>query len=99
MVSLLWALPSDLDPAFDGDGKALTDIMPGNDQAGGMSIQLEDGKIVVVGSSNQDFVVVRYNPDGSLDRTFGMDGKVVTNIGASDEAYAVAIQDVIAYAA
>ena len=44
-----------------------------------------DGKIVVAGQSynglNYDFGVVRYNYNGSLDTTFGNNGKVITNFG------------------
>jgi uncharacterized delta-60 repeat protein len=63
-----------------------------------MAIQT-DGKIVVAGttttaSGNSDFFLVRYHPDGSLDKTFSGDGKVRTDFGSSshDEANAVAIQ-------
>ena len=50
-----------------------------------MAIQA-DGKLVVVGAtyqnndfSGEDFVVARYNPDGTLDRTFGSRGRVRTD--------------------
>src|SRR5262249_20460037 len=56
-----------------------------------------DGKIVAAGStgvSNTDFALVRYNPNGSLDNSFGSAGKVTTEIspGQPDDAYAVAVQ-------
>jgi uncharacterized delta-60 repeat protein len=56
-----------------------------------------DGKIVVAGhslnSSNFDFALARYNPDGSLDASFDTDGKVTTDFSNSnDYAFAVAIQ-------
>src|SRR5262249_46684391 len=49
-----------------------------------------NGKIVVAGTSTSaatynDFAVVRYNPDGSLDTTFNGTGKVTTDIGSSDD--------------
>jgi uncharacterized delta-60 repeat protein len=58
---------------------------------------MPDGKVVVVGSTyngaDLDFVVVRYNTDGSLDDTFGDHGIVTTGFGFGDDiAYAVAIQ-------
>jgi len=34
-----------------------------------------DGKIVAAGGSNSRFALVRYNPDGILDTTFGGDRK------------------------
>ena len=43
--------------------------------------------------SKHDFALVRYNTDGSLDTTFGSDGKVTTAIGSgTDVARSVAIQ-------
>ena len=43
--------------------------------------------------SNDDFALVRYNTDGSLDTSFDSDGKVTTAIGSgNDYAYSVAIQ-------
>jgi uncharacterized delta-60 repeat protein len=51
-----------------------------------------DGKIVVVGGSD-NFLVHRYNSDGSLDTSFDGDGKVITDLGNVDEmAKTVAIQ-------
>ena len=48
-----------------------------------------DGKIVVAGyslnGSNDDFALVRYNADGSLDTTFGGAGKVITPVGSSHD--------------
>ena len=66
-----------------------------------MAIQPLDHKIVAVGtsypdsgSSHSDFAVVRYNQNGTLDNSFGTNGKVTTDIGADtrDAATAVAIQ-------
>ena len=41
---------------------------------------------------NFDFVLARYNADGSLDASFDGDGRVFTDFGFSDVAYGVAIQ-------
>ncbi|MGC2237624.1 MAG: hypothetical protein WA584_15785 [Pyrinomonadaceae bacterium] len=83
-----------LDTSFDDDGMVLTDIASGG-AANAVTIQ-PDGKIVAAGSaqnSNQDFAVVRYNADGSLDTSFDGDGKVTTPVGAnSDVASSVAVQ-------
>ena len=63
--------------------------------ANGVAIQ-NDGKIVVAGfcSSNgiEQIAVVRFNPDGSLDRTFNGTGKVTTAIGKESRASSVALQ-------
>jgi uncharacterized delta-60 repeat protein len=83
--------PSGLDASFDGDGKVTT-AFGGDDTA--MALQ-PDGKIVLVGGSTSDFVLARYNADGSLDSTFDGDGQVTTSIlsGITEEsARGVAIQ-------
>ncbi len=85
-----------LDNTFNLTGKVTTDIGSGADIAHAVAIQ-GDGKIVVAGSSyngsNDDFALVRYNANGTLDNTFSGDGKLTTSIGSQyDEAYAVAIQ-------
>ena len=83
-----------LDTAFDTDGNVTTDF-GGCDYAYAVAIQTIGSVdyIVAAGSTNEeDFALVRYNSNGSLDTTFDTDGKVTTNIGGSDEAYAVALQ-------
>lgn len=86
-----------LDPTFGTNGKVSTNISATNDIANAVAVQA-DGKIVAVGSSvmsirrGVDFSVVRYNTDGSLDRTFGAGGKVATDTGGQEGANAVTIQ-------
>jgi uncharacterized delta-60 repeat protein len=80
----------DLDPTFDGDGQAITD-MGGGDKANAIA-QQTDGKLVVAGTSNNDFALTRYNTDGTLDTSFDGDGKIITDFGNSDRGNAVAIQ-------
>ena len=85
-----------LDTGFDTDGKATTAFGSSNDIGQSVAIQ-SDGKIVVAGhsnnGSNEDFAVVRYNSDGSLDTGFGTGGKVTTAVGSSnDYGFSVAIQ-------
>ena len=82
-----------LDTGFDGDGKVTTAI-GGSYDAGYSVIQQSDGKLVVAGyswnGSNDDFALVRYNADGSLDASFDGDGIVTTAIGTGyDEGYSV----------
>jgi uncharacterized delta-60 repeat protein len=85
-----------LDTTFDTDGKVTTAVGLSDDVAYSVVLQ-SDGKIVVAGWSfngtNDDFAVVRYNTDGSLDTTFDTDGKVTTAVGLGDDAaYSVALQ-------
>lgn len=85
-----------LDSSFGSGGK-LTTAIGQSDLMYGLVLQ-PDGKIVAAGGSYDgsahDFALVRYNPDGSLDTSFGGGGKVVTPIAASGggEAYAIALQ-------
>ena len=85
-----------LDTSFSDDGIVTTPVGLSSDY--GYSVALQpDHKIVVAGSSfngsNDDFAVVRYNPDGSLDTFFNGTGKVTTDIGgSSDYGHSVAIR-------
>ncbi|WP_099070686.1 DUF4347 domain-containing protein [Nostoc linckia] len=86
-----------LDTTFNTTGKVTTDFN-GKDE-GGYSITIQDdGKILVVGVSNNgtddDFAIARYNSDGSLDTTFNSTGKVTTDFNASNEtANSITVQD------
>ena len=106
VLSLLFtvalAASGDLDTTFSGDGKVTSFAVPSNpgrsDTAWGVAIQPADGKIVVAGDSRisskgiNDFVVLRYQPDGTLDTTFSGDGRQLTNFGGYDQALDVALQ-------
>ena len=85
-----------LDTAFDVDGAVNTPVGTGDDIGYSVAIQT-DGKIIVAGKSNNgtndDFAIVRYNTNGSLDTTFGTTGIITTPIGTGDDVgYSVAIQ-------
>ena len=74
-----------LDTTFGTGGKILTPVGTGMSRDSGQSVKVQvDGKIVVAGyggGNGDDFAVVRYNADGSLDTTFGTGGKVLTPVG------------------
>lgn len=75
------------DVSFDGDGMVMTPVGPflWDSQAFSVAIQ-PDGKIVAAGWDLDDFAVVRYNSDGSLDSGFGNNGQVITDVGPGDAA-------------
>ena len=62
--------------------------------ANALAIQ-KDGKLVAAGSnnssdySNNGFVLVRYNANGTLDTSFGRGGKVTTPLGGGNSALAI----------
>ena len=87
-----------LDHTFGVGGKVQTDF-PGLAAVASSVVIQSDGKIVAAGGAFPlftflgDFKVVRYNPDGSLDSSFG-DGGIVTTtfLGQGSYAFAVALQ-------
>lgn len=83
--------PSGLDPSFGTAGKASSEAFGGDRSA--MALQA-DGKIVMVGGTFTDFIIARFNADGSPDASFDADGRVTTDLvnGEQEEALAVAIQ-------
>jgi uncharacterized delta-60 repeat protein len=68
----------ELDDGFDSDGTVTTD-MGGADQGLGL-VEIAGGKLVVAGLSDGQVALARYNRNGSLDLTFGDDGKAVTTL-------------------
>lgn len=79
-----------LDTAFGTGGKVITDF-GSSDSGNGVALQ-PDGKIVAVGSTSGGLVLARYNPDGTLDPTFGNGGKTTLTATNSPNGNAVAIQ-------
>lgn len=74
---------------FGSNGRVITDFGSGGDIANSVFDILENGKIVVAGSAyngaNRDFVLARYNSDGSLDNSFNSVGYVTKALGSSDD--------------
>jgi uncharacterized delta-60 repeat protein len=82
-----------LDTSFGGTGEVTGTIDSGGAAASALAIQ-KDGKLVAAGHSNtgpfslpgssagnNDFALVRYHANGTLDTSFGRGGKVTTTIG------------------
>ncbi len=92
------ASAGDLVAGFGVGGKVITDFSNNIDVAAAVAVY-PDGRIVLAGSSqardnylDTDFALARYNPDGSLDQTFGNGGLVTTDLNEYENANAVAIQ-------
>ena len=80
-----------LDHSFGTNGVVFTDFFNDEDFANAIALQA-DGKIVAGGTSydpndpeDYGFALARFNSDGSLDTTFGNQGKVFTQIGPGDD--------------
>jgi uncharacterized delta-60 repeat protein len=86
-----------LDNGFGSGGSVTSTFGAPFEGASALALQ-PDGKPVIAGRSGEtvtggDFLVARYNPDGSLDSGFGQGGHVLTDFGSdADRARAVAIQ-------
>src|SRR5439155_272563 len=87
-----------LDASFGVGGEVTTDFNSSFNVALSVALQT-DGRIVAAGISgtgggDADFALARYNAGGSLDTTFGMGGKVLTDFGPSsgNVANSVAVQ-------
>jgi uncharacterized delta-60 repeat protein len=101
-IALVRYLPDgSLDPGFGDGGIVVTDL-GGDDRANAVAVAA-DGSVLVAGSGWQmggdtgaiaeNFGLVRYAPDGSLDPGFGDGGVVTTDFrGGSDRAFGVAIR-------
>jgi uncharacterized delta-60 repeat protein len=84
------------DSSFSGTGIVRTDV--GDNETGADIAVQADGKVVVLGTAltgtidrNDDFVFLRYNPNGSLDGSFGDGGVKLAGFDGSDAAAALAI--------
>jgi uncharacterized delta-60 repeat protein len=88
LASVSLAAPGDLDPSFGSGGIASAGLGGDADEAYATVVQ-PDGKVVAAGwvdkTGNEDFALTRYNPDGSLDVSFGSGGIVSTPIGSGNE--------------
>jgi uncharacterized delta-60 repeat protein len=79
-----------LDQTFGTGGKVLHTRRRGEPSEYASTAALQpDGKVVVAGSLGQpyagDFLLMRFNPDGSLDAGFGTDGTVLTDFAGPDD--------------
>src|SRR5262249_54870902 len=90
-----------LDATFGIGGKVTTDIAGRYDAVYSVALQA-DGKIVAAGQARRkgfDFLLLRYNSNGTLEPTFGTGGKVPTDLAdltglafSSESASSVALQ-------
>jgi len=89
-----------LDTTFSNDGKAKIGFGVGRYDSVEDIVLQSNGKILVAGSTcnankeNCDWAILRLNSNGTLDKTFSGDGLLITNLGANDKAWGVALDPV-----
>jgi len=69
LLTTAQAAPGDLDSTFGSGGKVVSDDLI---QTGELLVQ-NDGKIIAVGGGG---IIARYNPNGQLDSSFGIGGRI-----------------------
>lgn len=98
-ASAIFANPGDLDTTFGVTGGYRVPDFLGlqtYETVNDVIVQ-SDGKIIIAGSVTPtvnltDFLVARYNADGTLDTTFSGDGIFTLDFGGADEVHAIALQ-------
>ncbi len=79
-----------VDPTFGVDGRA---SVPGAGSifAEGMAVQA-DGKILIAGTLNSDYIVARLDANGAIDPSFGQSGIATIDLGETDTARSITVQ-------
>lgn len=96
-TTLVFAASGDLDTTFSGDGKIIQTFRDSWAQGNDLAVQA-DGKLVVVGNVEKmyqdivDIAIIRYNTNGTLDKTFSGDGRLLIRIEYWNYAQGVTIQ-------
>ena len=88
----------DLDPSFDGDtgagnGIVHTPLTPAFDEPEAVALDKQGRIVFAATSGDEDVTLVRYLPDGRLDKTLAGDGTLVDPTPAWEEVQALAVQD------
>ena len=83
------------DSTFDNDGRRIYDEPGAEDRGQAVAVQA-NGKLVVAGYSNlfgtNDALILRFNDNGALDRTFDNDGRRIFISNGDERIQAVAVQ-------
>jgi uncharacterized delta-60 repeat protein len=85
----------DLDSSFSKDGHTLIDFAKGEASESARAVAIQgDGKIVIAGTTDDDFSVARLRRNGTLDPTFSGDGRQIVDFGVNrrDIAHSLDIQ-------
>jgi len=80
-----------LDSSFGINGKTITKLTEDQDLPCSVLLQ-KDGKIILAGNAASDFALVRYQQNGKLDKSFGINGIAINGRGHNGSAGAAALQ-------
>lgn len=82
------------DSTFGNYGWVFTDL--GSNFEEGLSVDIQSDQKIIVTANDDLFtpklILLRYNPSGSLDSTFGEDGKVIHTFNSSDHGSVILVQ-------
>ena len=78
------------DPSFSFDGRVITTV-PGQSSAGsvGHSVAVGANGRITVGASSGGIALIRFQPNGTIDSTFGVDGIVTAHPNSGSQGMAV----------
>ena len=85
-----------VDPSFGDNGEVTADFFGSTGDFGTRMVQQPDGKIVIAGylqGGLRNVGISRYETDGSLDTTFGDNGRVITDLNSSEDVRRILIDD------
>src|SRR5215510_4094938 len=89
------ANPGDLDPSFGVGGRVVIDV-PNYVEAAASIVEARDGKLLVghvlYWPAHREFSVIRFNPDGTRDATFGKSGRASVSLEAAESAVHAVIE-------
>jgi len=94
-LTLCYLPDGTLDNSFGNNGSVTTIFDGGTPKTANANVTQPDGKIVLAGGDNHKIMLARYNSDGSLDQTFGINGQVIsdiTNINPLNKVYDMTLQ-------
>lgn len=84
---------AEIDPTFGASGYVFTDHEANTGEKVHAVIALSDDKLITAGnteSANDDILIAKYTENGTLDNTFGNNGKVIIDLSiGEDQAHAV----------
>ena len=80
-----------VDTSFGEKGKVNTNALSKKYIFYGIAEQ-PDGKIILGGMNPYDYVLLRYNKDGSIDESFGNAGTMITDLGGDEDVFAILTQ-------